>query len=72
MESPITIYYDYEPAIGINATSQAFISRNDYFKSWDDFHHYIDFELNKDVVLIPITPRNYQFLCTLGLFNESI
>ena len=71
METPVTIYYDYQPAIGINATSQAFQCRNDYFKTWDDFHFFIEAEFNGNVVLIPLTDNNYNFLLKQGVFDDQ-
>ena len=65
-----TIYYDYEPNYGVNATCVAWTFRNEFFKSWGDFVAYLDFQYGDDVELVEITTGNYEELCEQGIFNE--
>ncbi|TVL11313.1 hypothetical protein AYI92_21090 [Shewanella xiamenensis] len=69
MQSEIVIYYDYEPAIGVNATCLDWPHRNEYFRSWGEFSAYCSIEYGSSFRLVEITAENYPVLCAEGIFN---
>lgn len=66
----ITVYYDYEQAIGVNATCVEWSPRNLFFKSWSEFSTYLFVEYGHGFELVEITAENYPELCALGVFYE--
>lgn len=63
------IYYDYEPAIGVNATCLDWPQRNEYFRTWGEFSSYCSIEYGTSFRLVEITSENYPVLCAEGVFN---
>ena len=70
MSSSITVYYDYEKTIGVNATCVEWSPRNLFFKSWSEFSTYLLVEYGDDFQLVEITNENYSELCAEGIFYE--
>lgn len=69
MLEPVIIYYDYEPAVGVNATCLDWPHRNEYFRSWGEFSAYCSIEYGTSFRLVEITAENYPVLCAEGVFN---
>lgn len=67
----VTIYYDYEPNIGINATCVDWPNRNEFFNGWSDFLFFLNTEYPTNHTLVEITDDNYSELCALGVFYDS-
>lgn len=66
----IVIYYDFEPAYGVNATCVLWPCRNEYFSSWSDFISYVSAEY-PCFELVEITSDNYPLLCAQGVFGNG-
>lgn len=69
MLGTVIIYYDYEPAIGVNATCLDWPQRNEYFRTWGEFSAYCSIEYGTSFRLVEITAENYPVLCAEGIFN---
>lgn len=61
----ITIYYDDEPELGINAY---FDWGHEYFRSMSEFQSFLQCNYS-DYQLVEITTDNYQELLAMGVFN---
>lgn len=70
MTTELVIYYDYEPAIGVNATCVIWPCRNEFFDSWAQFENFLQTE-HPTARLVEITAGNYKELCELGIFGNG-
>jgi hypothetical protein len=69
MNNKTVIYFDYEPALGVNATCSDWPQRNEYFRSLAEFNAYCSLEYGCSYHLIEITAENYPQLCAEGIFD---
>ena len=69
MSGSLTVYYDYEQSIGVNATCVDWDIRNLFFKSWSEFSTYMFVEYGDNFTLVEITEENYAELCAEGVFT---
>jgi len=67
----VTVYYDYEPGIGINATCEDWPCRNEFFRTWGELDNYLLLEYGRNYTLVEITSSNYPFLCEQGVFDAE-
>lgn len=65
----IVVYYDFEPAIGINATCTDWDVRNLFFKTFGELRAFCEVEYGIDYRLVEITSDNYDELRLQGIFN---
>jgi hypothetical protein len=70
MTKEVTVYYDFEPRIGVNATCCDWYTRNQFFKSWSEFTFFLLAEYGQNFTLVEITNENYPELCAQGVFDE--
>ena len=70
MNENVVVYYDYEPAIGINATCEDWPCRNEYFRNWGELYFFLRSEYGQNYTLVEITSANYEELRISGIFNE--
>lgn len=69
--SSITVYYDHDELIGVNATCTEWECRNLFFNSWSEFINYMHFEYALEFELVEITDENYSMLCAEGIFDYA-
>ncbi len=69
MINSVTIYYDDEPRIGVNATCVDWSQRNEFFSCWSEFIAWVSIEYGSSAILVEITAENYPVLCAQGVFN---
>jgi hypothetical protein len=67
----ITVYYDLDPQIGVNATCPDWECRNLFFRDWNEFINYMHFEQKEGFELVQITNENYLSLCAQGIFDYA-
>lgn len=67
----ITVYYDLDPDIGVNATCPEWECPNLFFRNWNEFINYMHFEQKDAFELVAITDENYLTLCAQGIFEYA-